>query len=107
VTSVITNDSLKRLGLKAGSLVTTEVKAPWVILQKAHIGPSCTAENMFRGTVAQILRCKLITEFSVRIQDGTELCSVVTKESRHRLGINEGDDVWVMFNSFAVVLHVD
>lgn len=107
VTAVITNNSLKRLGLKMGSLVTAEVKAPWVILQKTHIEPLSTAENIFRGTVAQIIRGTLITEFSVRMQDGTELCSVVTEESRRKLGIKKGDDVWVLFNSFAVVLHVD
>ncbi len=55
----------------------------------------------------QGLRGKLVTEFIVRIQDGTELCSVVTEESRRKLDVKEGDDVWVMFNSFAVILRVD
>lgn len=107
VTTVITNNSLKKLGLRTGSLITAEVKAPWVILQKSQIEPSCTAENSFRGTVAKVLRGKLVTEFIVRIQDGTELCSVVTEESRRKLDVKEGDDVWVMFNSFAVILRVD
>jgi len=107
VTTVITNNSLTRMGLKVGSLVTAEIKAPWVILQKAPVEPLCTAENMFRGTVTRILRGKLTAEFLVRIQDGTELCSVVTDESRRKLDINEKDEVWVMFNGFAVILHVD
>jgi len=107
VTTVITNNSLKRMGLKAGSLITAEVKAPWVILQKTRTEPLCTAENRFVGTVTQILRGKLTTEFIVCIKDGTELCSVVTEESRRRLDVKEGDDVWVMFNAFAVILHVD
>ncbi len=107
VSTVITNTSLTRMGLKTGSLVTAEVKAPWVVLLKSEAEPLCTAENVFSGTVAQILRGKLTTEFVVRIHDGTELCSVVTEQSRSRLGLNEKDDVWVMFNSFAVILHVD
>lgn len=107
ITTVITNNSLTKLGLRKGSLITAEVKAPWVILQKSQIEPSCTAENTFPGTVAKILRGKLVTEFIVRIQDGTELCSVVTEESRRKLDVKEGDDVWVMFNSFAVILRVD
>lgn len=107
VTTVITNNSLKRLGLKAGSLVTAEVKAPWVILQKAYSEPLCTAENMFHGEVTRILRGKLTTEFIVHIRDGTQLCSLVTEESRRKLDINKNDKVWVMFNSFAVILHVD
>lgn len=107
VTTVITNNSLKRMGLKTGSLVTAEIKAPWVVLQKARTKPLCTAENMFHGAVAKILRGKLTTEFIVRIQDGTELCSLVTEESRRKLDIGQGEDVWIMFNSFAVILHVD
>ena len=107
ITTVITNNSLKRLGLKIGSLITAEVKAPWVMLQKTHVRPMCSAENIFSGTVTQIQRGKLTSEFIVRIQDGTEVCSLVTEKHRRELDINERDDVWVMFNSFAVILHVD
>ena len=107
VTTVITNYSLKRLGLKPGSLVTAEVKAPWVILETGPVRPSSTAENIFHGSVSQIVRGRLTTEFIVRIHDGTELCSLVTEKSRRKLDIKEGDEVWVMFNSFAVILHVD
>ncbi len=107
VTTVITNTSLQRLGLKPGALIAAEVKAPWLVLQKADESPACTAENMFFGTVTKVLRGKITTEFTVRIQDGTELCSVVTEDSRRKLDIKEDDTVWVMFNSFAVTLHID
>jgi molybdate transport system regulatory protein len=107
VTTVITNNSVERLGLKVGSLVTAEIKAPWVIVQTAQAEPACTAENIFPGTVTHVIEGKLITEITVRIEDGTELCSVVTEQSRTRLKLNTNDRVWVMFNSFAVVLHVD
>ncbi|MEW6530927.1 MAG: TOBE domain-containing protein [Thermodesulfobacteriota bacterium] len=107
VSTVITNNSLKRMGLKKGSLVTAEVKAPWLIVEKSPVAPVCTAENIFHGIVTQVVRGKLTTEFVVRIPDGTELCSVVTEESRRKLNIQEQDEVWVMFNNFAVILHVD
>jgi molybdate transport system regulatory protein len=107
VTTVITNNSLQRLGLKVGALIAAEVKAPWVILQKADERPVCTAENIFPGIVTKVLRGKLTTEFTVRIQDGTELCSVVTEESRRNLGIKEEDEVWAVFSSFAAILRVD
>jgi molybdate transport system regulatory protein len=107
VTTVITNNSLKKLGLKVGSLVTAEVKAPWVVIQKSDTEPLCTAENLFCGSVIRILRGKRTTEVIVRISDGTELCSVVTEESRRKLNLKEDDNVWVMFNSFAVILHVN
>ncbi|MEW6001438.1 MAG: TOBE domain-containing protein [Nitrospirota bacterium] len=107
VTTVITNDSLSRLGLKAGSLITAEVKAPWVVLQKGDREPESTAENRFAGTIARINRGKITTEYVVRISDGTELCSVVTTENARQMGFQENEQVWVIFNSFSVVLHTD
>jgi len=107
VTTVITNDSLSRLGLKAGSLITAEVKAPWVILQKSDKEPESTAENRFFGAIVRINKGEITTEYVVRIPDGTELCSIVTTENARQMGFQENDRVWVMFNSFAVVLHID
>jgi molybdate transport system regulatory protein len=69
--------------------------------------PKSTAENIFRGTVHRIIRGRVTTEVVVRIPDGTELCSVITEESKKRLDLKENDPLWVAFNAFAVVLHVD
>src|SRR4030042_909788 len=107
VTTVITNDSLSRLGLKTGSLITAEIKAPWVILQKSDKEPESSAENRFAGTIARINRGEITTENVVRISDGTELCSVVSTENARQIGFQENDQVWVIFNSFSVVLHTD
>jgi molybdate transport system regulatory protein len=107
VTTVITNDSLSRLGLKPGSLVTAEVKAPWVVLQKSDKEPASTAENRFEGVITRISKGKMTTEYVVRISDGTELCSIVTSDNAHRMGFQENDKVWVIFNSYSVVLHID
>jgi molybdate transport system regulatory protein len=107
VTTVITNYSLEKLGLKAGTLITAEVKAPFVILQKQNEEPETSSENRFRGIIDRIKKGKVITEYIVRISDGTELCSLVTSASSRRLNLQKNDPVWVLFNSFSVVLHID
>jgi molybdate transport system regulatory protein len=107
ITTVITNDSLERLCLKPGLLVNAEVKAPWVMLQNTESEPKCSAENRLRGTVIHIREGEINTEYVIRISDGTSLCAVTTRETGSRLGILENDTVWAIFNSFAVVLHVD
>jgi molybdate transport system regulatory protein len=107
VATVITNDSLARLGLKKGRLITAEVKAPWVILERGDDEPLSSAENRFSGLITSIKRGQVNTEYTVRISDGTELCALVTTASGRRLGLSPGDGVWAMFNCFAVVLHVD
>lgn len=107
ITTVITNDSIDRLGLRKGSLITAEVKAPWVILHKGDKNPLCSAENRFRGTVDRIHPGRINTEYIVRISEQTELCSIITTRSSRLLDLKTGDPVWVLFNSFAVVLHTD
>jgi molybdate transport system regulatory protein len=107
LTTVITNESLARLGLRKGSLITAEVKAPWVILQRSDKEPLTTAENRFLGTVVRINKGEITTEYVVRIADGTELCSIVAPVSAHQMEFQKNDLVWVTFNSFSVVLHSD
>jgi molybdate transport system regulatory protein len=104
VTTVITNDSLARLGLNVGKLITAEVKAPWVMVQKGGNRQVCSADNMFNGVVVKINQGEINTEYIVRMSDGTEVCSLVTSESCRRLALVEGDDVWALFNSYSVVL---
>lgn len=107
VTTVITNDSLDLLGLKPGRLVTAEVKAPWVMLQKSEECPRCSAANRFVGTIEKIKKGRVNTEFSLRIEGGTTLCAVTCTESARHLDLSTGNRVWALFNSYAVVLHID
>ncbi|BBO85215.1 integrase [Desulfosarcina ovata subsp. sediminis] len=104
IATVITRESCQRLGLKVGALITAEVKAPWVMLQKRERQPQCSADNILAGIVERVNRGEINTELIVRLSDGTEVCSLVTTESGHRLGLTTGDPVWVFFNSFSVVL---
>jgi molybdate transport system regulatory protein len=105
--SVVTNDSQNRLGLKPGSLVAAEVKAPWVMLYKGAEEPVCSAENRFKGSVLRILKGKINSEVVIQISSRTELCSILTEQSRKMLKIEKGDTVWAVFNATTVVIHVD
>ncbi|MCU0593326.1 MAG: TOBE domain-containing protein [Desulfobacterales bacterium] len=107
ICTVITHDSLKRLGLKPGILVAAEVKAPWVTVHRCANDPECSADNVLSGTVERIAAGRVTSEIVARIADGTEICSIVTAPSLKRLGLRPGDRVWVAFNAFTVVLHAD
>ncbi len=107
VTAMITNNSLERLGLNTGRLVTAEIKAPWVILQPGDAEPPCSAENRFKGKVVRINKGKVSSEYVVQISDGTELCSSFSTSGSKALHLNIGDSAWAVFNCFAVILHTD
>ena len=66
-----------------------------------------SAANLFQGRLARVIKGRLTTEYVVQLGDGTEICSLVTEESRSRLDLEENDQVWVMFNAFSVILNVN
>ena len=105
--AVITNDSVDRLGLTAGRLLTAEVKAPWVVLTRSDGQPASSAENQFHGAITGIRRGRVSSEIAVRIDEGTELCAIVSTAGWRQLGLREHDQVRVLFNCFAVILHAD
>ena len=105
--AVITNDSVDRLGLTAGRLLTAEVKAPWVVLERSDGQPASSAENQFHGAITGIRRGRVSSEIAVRIDESTELCAIVSTRGWRQLGLKEHDPVRVLFNCFAVILHAD
>jgi molybdate transport system regulatory protein len=105
--AVITNHSLERLGLKPGSLVAAEVKAPWVTICRSVEDPASSADNVLAAVVERIVRGKVTSEIITRISDGTEICAIVSRQSLERLALKPADTVWAVFNAFTVVLHAD
>jgi len=107
VTAIITTNSLERIGLKPGMLITAEIKAPGVQLCKSYNAPVCSAENMFQGTVCRIANNHTTAEVVVRLPDSTELCAIITEKTRRDMNIRNEDTLWVFFDAFSVVLHID
>ncbi|GAB6097586.1 TOBE domain-containing protein [Desulfatiferula olefinivorans] len=107
LSTVITTDSLAALGLARGSLVTAEVKAPWIDLYAGEDEPRTSAENRLQGTVTSIKTGAVNTEYRIDVSERTALCAIVSSEANDRLKLSEGDRVWALFNGFAVILHQD
>jgi len=107
IIAVITNNSLERLGLRKGQLVTAEVKAPWVSLQKGENEPVSSAENIFQGVIVQITVGQITSEYVIRIVEGYELCAIVANVGGKKPDFQKHDQVWALFNSNSVVLHID
>jgi molybdate transport system regulatory protein len=105
ITTLITNDSLDRLLLTVGRLVTAEVKAPLVFLQPGTLQTCSSADNCFQGEVIRVTKGKISTEYVIRIDDGTELCALTSSARGRELRLKIGDPAWVFFSCFAVVLH--
>lgn len=110
VTSVITRESVERLGIKPGVLATADIKAPWVQLSAGEDEPRSTAANRYPATVRRILTGEeqgdhVAAEVVAELSDGTMLAAVITCESVRRLNIAVGSPVWASFGAFSVILN--
>ncbi|MEX1299883.1 MAG: TOBE domain-containing protein [Desulfotignum sp.] len=107
VVTVITNDSVHRLGLVPGKWILAEVKAPMVMLQDGASAFNGSAENRFKGTVTRITRGKINMECIVKVSDTTHICAVMSSSGTWLSSIRQGDPVWAFFSCYSVVLHLD
>ena len=63
-----------------------------------------SARNQIRGKVASVKADGLLCEVVLRLDDGQEIVSVVTKSSIQRLGIKKGDTAFAVMKSTEVML---
>ena len=108
VVSVVTRDSVERLGIQPGVLATADIKAPWVQISAGSEEPVSSAANRYPGVVRRVLADPaepVAAEVVTELADGTRLAAVVTAESARRLGLAEGAPVWVSFGAFSVILN--
>lgn len=110
VTSVVTRESVERLGIRPGVLATADIKAPWVQLAAGEAEPRSTAANRYPAIVRRILTGEqqgdlVAAEVVAELSDGTRLAAVITHESLRRLDIAVGSPVWASFGAFSVILN--
>jgi molybdate transport system regulatory protein len=107
VVTVITNESVPRLGLVPGKWIVAEVKAPMVMLQDGTSAFRGSTENRFKGTVTRITRGKINTECIVKVSDTTHICAVMSSSGTWLSRLRQGNQVWAFFSCFSVVIHLD
>ena len=107
VSAMITNASAERLDIRPGRLITAEVKAPWLILERCDRPGLSSAENQFTGQIVSLATGGINTECVARLADGTELCAVLSRAGFAALNLCVGDPVRMLFSCYGAVLHAD
>jgi molybdate transport system regulatory protein len=107
VIAIITNESAVELGLQDGKHAYAILKASWVILGKGLDAKKISARNVLRGTVTKVHEGAVNNEVVLKLVGGSELTSIVTRESSHRLGLKEGDAAEAAFKANNVIVAVD
>lgn len=114
VYSVVTRESVERLGIAPGVLATADIKAPWVQLSAGPQEPVSTAANRYPAIIKRIVTApemapgqpgEVVAEVVAELSDGTRLAAVITAQSVRRLDLREGLPVWASFGAFSVILN--
>lgn len=66
-----------------------------------------SARNVLKGRVRRLTPGAINTEVILELAGGTEVVSVITKESARTLGLSEGKEVYAIIKASNVMIGVD
>jgi len=106
IVAMLTEASLKSLGLANGVEAVAVVKASWVTLLSGTPGYRFSARNQLKGTVSAIVKGAVNSEVTVALTGGSTVFAVVTNEAVTELQLKEGTDTVALFKAGHVLVGV-
>jgi molybdate transport system regulatory protein len=106
IVAIVTEGSVKSLGLSAGKEAVAYVKAPWVMLLAGPATVKFSARNQLSGVVSLLQKGAVNTEVGIKLPGGTVVFSVVTNEAVLELGLKEGVPATALIKASHVILGV-
>lgn len=106
IVAIVTESSIKSLGLAVGKEAAAYVKAPWVMLLAGENNVKFSARNQLAGKVSVLNKGAVNTEVVLTLAGGTTVFAVVTNEAVLELGLKEGSEAAALIKASHVVLGV-
>jgi len=106
IVAIVTEGSVKSLGLTVGKEAVAYVKAPWVMLLAGPIAVKFSARNQLAGKVSKLHKGAVNTEVAITLPGGTIVYSVVTNEAVLELGLKEGSEASALVKASHVILGI-
>lgn len=105
IVAIITNESVKHLGLKVGKEAFALIKAPWVIVSTTN-GLKTSARNELHGTVVRVQEGAVNGEVIIELAGGKCVAAIVTNDSIKSLALKEGIKACALIKASHVILAV-
>lgn len=106
IVAIVTETSVRSLGLAVGGEAVAYVKAPWVMLLSGAKDVRFSARNQLTGTVSVIHKGAVNTEVGIALAGGTVVYAVVTNEAVLELGLGQGVEATALIKASHVILGV-
>ncbi len=102
IKSIITNDAVQSMELKAGEEVTAIIKASQVIIAKENPG-KISARNVLEAKVTEIIDGIVNCELKLNVGDNS-VAAVITEDAVKDLEISVGDIVYAFIKANSIIL---
>ena len=106
IVAMVTEASVKSLGLAVGAEALAVVKAPWVTLLSGAPAYRFSARNQLSGTVSAITKGAVNSQVAVALPGGSTVVAVVTNEAVDELGLADGTPATALFKASHVLVGV-
>jgi len=104
--AIITNESVRSLGLEVGRDVFALINASWVILTPSEPGLRTSARNQLCGIVVSCVEGAVNGEVVIELAGGRRLAAIVTNESIKSLGLKEEVHACALIKASHIILAV-
>jgi molybdate transport system regulatory protein len=106
IVAMLTDSSIKSLGLAVGKDAVAVVKAPWVTLLAGTPEYRFSARNQLKGAVSGFVKGGVNCQVNVTLSSGSILSAMITNAAVADLGLAEGTPVVAMFKASQVLVGV-
>ena len=106
IVAVVTQASVRSLGLAVGVRAYAIVKAPWVIVATGDGGPRFSDRNQLAGTVSSVKSGPINAEVEISLPGGAAVQAIITREAAEELGLATGVAARAIIKASHVVLAV-
>jgi len=106
IVAMLTEASVKSLGLGLGKDAVAVVKSPWVTLLAGAPEYRFSARNQLAGTVSNLLKGGVNCQVTVSLPGGSSVSAMITNAAATDLALAEGTPVVALFKASHVLVGV-
>nr|WP_319565156.1 TOBE domain-containing protein [uncultured Rhodoferax sp.] len=106
IVAMLTEGSVKSLGLGMGADAIAVVKTPWVTLLAGTPQYRFSARNMLHGTVSSFVKGAVNCQVNIMLPGGSAISAMVTNAAVADMNLTEGTPVVALFKASHVLVGV-
>ena len=106
IVAIVTNDSVKTLGLSVGMEATALLKASSVLVMTEGDGLKLSARNCLKGKIAKITEGPVSAEVSIALPSGNMVHATITHDASAEMGLKVGADASAVIKASSVIIAV-